>query len=522
MKSNAPFAFETRGKLARETSRSNQATLILMIAFSILLGLPEFLAPISADTAIYAYSGRAIAEGQVLYRDIWDFKSPGIYYLFSAIFQIFPDTLFVIRLFAQVWVIVTGILFWNLAHKHFASRVAEPLTLFFIVVTNLGSRLNADGPFPETFMPGLVIITMLIWHQYRLSKKPAWIFVAGVVVSHLVLFKQSGLAAVAGFTIAVYLDSNKSERQNTIRNLIVFSLGMLTTFSSWLLFFYVQGALGEMLAAVIEYPLFYIGSTNIQQAGLNFLALFLGMIPSLGLLYVMVPFGLWVLRNRIRNNGVTDPETLWFLIFAIWGVIELFSISISRRFYERYLLLPLVPMLLIAGLGIKTILKKINNAAFELRDFVRLSFLVALILSISSQLPRAFHWIDDRLLKSTQTRSELISEYFVEVSKPNGVVFAWGDPRVPFVANMRSIKWINTEPFLTAPDFISSSVINEVFETISAIPPQYFIDSPARPNLSDSYLGGTIVDNFIQENYKWVTQIGDADLYEYQGEALDD
>src|SRR5579859_3627104 len=82
--------------------RKAYVPVVLVILCATLLSLPELAASISSDTAIYAYIGRALAHGKVLYRDVWDFKAPGIYYFFASLLRIFPDSLTTLRITAIV------------------------------------------------------------------------------------------------------------------------------------------------------------------------------------------------------------------------------------------------------------------------------------------------------------------------------------------------------------------------------------------------------------------------------------
>src|SRR5687768_3809727 len=86
-------------KKAVQLFQLNPVMVLLGLNIVVLgLGFSEFFAPISSDTSIYAYYGRQINHGLVLYRDLWDFKSPGIFYFFALLFKILPDSLITLRI----------------------------------------------------------------------------------------------------------------------------------------------------------------------------------------------------------------------------------------------------------------------------------------------------------------------------------------------------------------------------------------------------------------------------------------
>src|SRR5258706_10590235 len=144
--------------------------LLFLSFFSIALGFTEFYAPISGDTSIYAYYGREIVHGQILYRDLWDFKSPGTYYLFALLFRIFPDSVTTLRLSAIGVNIFSSWMFFRIGQIYFRSGSALVGSAILLIVTNLGGFLNQNGPFPETFMPLAGVFWFFFFFFFFLGK----------------------------------------------------------------------------------------------------------------------------------------------------------------------------------------------------------------------------------------------------------------------------------------------------------------------------------------------------------------
>jgi 4-amino-4-deoxy-L-arabinose transferase-like glycosyltransferase len=255
-------------------------------------------------------------------------------------------------------------------------------------------------------------------------------------------------------------------------------------------------------------------TTSIRQQGLNALYLFLSLFPTLSLLYFFVPFGLLGTKLYVQSQ---DRQNQIRNIFILILFVEILCIALPGRYYARYLLQALPALLIIAGFGIERLISSLEANSSTVRDFISIGTGLAILVAIISQLPRALHWIDDRILTYTPTRSELIADYLEEVSEETDVVFAWGDPRVPFVANRPSQKWINSEPFFTSKEFVSQELIMEMIAEFHEHPPRFFIESPARTSLENSYLAQTMVEEYIQMNYRFITTIGDAELFEFIG-----
>lgn len=64
---------------------------ILYFLFIVSSTLPNFY-PMFTDSGTYAYVGQQINKGKLLYRDVFEIKLPGIYYIYATIFKIFPDS----------------------------------------------------------------------------------------------------------------------------------------------------------------------------------------------------------------------------------------------------------------------------------------------------------------------------------------------------------------------------------------------------------------------------------------------
>ncbi|HEY0711089.1 MAG TPA: glycosyltransferase, partial [Polyangia bacterium] len=63
----------------------DRTALLLLLLLGAFLRLPTFGRPLlSDDEAIYAATADAMAQGNVLYRDVVDHKPPAIYFIYRA------------------------------------------------------------------------------------------------------------------------------------------------------------------------------------------------------------------------------------------------------------------------------------------------------------------------------------------------------------------------------------------------------------------------------------------------------
>ena len=57
--------------------------------FAVIRALPIFTYPLSRDQGTYLTMGKSLLHGSVLYRDLWDNKPPGTFYLYGLIGKLF-------------------------------------------------------------------------------------------------------------------------------------------------------------------------------------------------------------------------------------------------------------------------------------------------------------------------------------------------------------------------------------------------------------------------------------------------
>jgi 4-amino-4-deoxy-L-arabinose transferase-like glycosyltransferase len=71
------------------TSLLSRALLAIAVLFVVVRALPILSFPLGRDQGTYLTIGQGLLEGKQLYRDLWDNKPPGIFYLYAGIAKLF-------------------------------------------------------------------------------------------------------------------------------------------------------------------------------------------------------------------------------------------------------------------------------------------------------------------------------------------------------------------------------------------------------------------------------------------------
>src|SRR5258706_2894781 len=484
--------------------------LLFLSFFSIALGFTEFYAPISGDTSIYAYYGREIVHGQILYRDLWDFKSPGTYYLFALLFRIFPDSVTTLRLSAIGVNIFSSWMFFRIGQIYFRSGSALVGSAILLIVTNLGGFLNQNGPFPETFIPLVGLLGFYFFARSFEDKYNNKLIYSGIFAGLLIVLKQTSLSFAGSILLFLFIDIFRFGWRK-VRHLLLFVVGIAIAISPWLLDFHLETTWVDFVRSVILYPFSYPASTPLRAALQNLLMLSSSSMVSLGIVFLLTGT---VVLVAIRTRNQIQPG---IKIALLWLVIGMMLISLPCRFYVRDLMVILAPVVTLATSAINELFYSAtsvtNQAVLRLLGFSLGGFFI--FGTVVQQAPRTLHILDDRILHYTPTRSEVLAGYSW-FSAPDVKVFAWGDPRIPYVAGVHSgIKWLDVDPFFNQT-YVTDEVIDEIMRELESNRPQYFVETSARPLLRESYLKGTRVNEYINENYEFLIQVGDASIYKYK------
>jgi|GEM_PF-4854398 len=371
---------------------------------ALVLGITEFFAPISGDTSIYAYYGRQITHGLILYRDLWDFKSPGIYYFFALLFKIFPNSLLTLRISEIVVNLVASYLIYKISIHYFSSGIALTGSAIYLFAANLGGYLNQDGPYPETYVPLLGLIGLYFWLKYteKQKAKPD-LFVAGLCAALLVVLKQISVSFLLGCLFCILCTAPLFDWKKALA-ILVFAAGGLTAVLPWLIYFRLANVWADFWDAVFVYPRLYAGTTSFSSAVQNCISLISSSMQVYGVLWMLTIAGMvfWGISLKSSQNAFAGN----FRILLPWIGFGLLVIAAPGRFYERYLMEILAPVIFLSEFAISRLF---SAPIPELRAFGVVLVSLFILAVVVQQLPRSLHMIGHRILSSDPSRSEAMA-----------------------------------------------------------------------------------------------------------------
>ncbi len=99
------------------------SAIILLIVLNIILKIPYFDLPLNRDAGTFLYAGQEILRGKLPYIDFVDNKPPMSYFFAAALIYLFGNSIFFMRLFVLITIIVSAFLVYGIGERLTNSKI---------------------------------------------------------------------------------------------------------------------------------------------------------------------------------------------------------------------------------------------------------------------------------------------------------------------------------------------------------------------------------------------------------------
>ncbi len=262
-----------------------RAWLLAGLVVVFLRALPNLRFPIGRDQATYCVIGQGLLHGQLLYRDLWDNKPPGIFYIYALIVKIFGPVMWCVGAVDILWLLVISCCIFYFARRYMGAPAAALAMVFNAVRHCRQGYIHAAQP--ETFLMLCVFAAYFLLQEREPS--PA--------LAPRALSPQEGEVG-ASHGVPLRPSSHQEYGQVwTLRMARCFAAGMILGAGFWLKY-----------NAVAFFP-------------------FVALVPfldvreldeGLGRVRLAIPWGDWFRRMLVVGAG---------FVFAVAGVLAYFRVS---------------------------------------------------------------------------------------------------------------------------------------------------------------------------------------------------
>ena len=509
------------------------AVLALFLGAAILS--PMLVYPLGADHGCFATMADVIARGGVPYRDAWDIKPPGVYYLFWTAFLVFGRSVFSIRLLDLLWTLAAAAVLCLIARRLFSRQAGWASAFFFLVFYALGfdfwHAAQADGfgalPVALAFLLALVA-----------EKKSARLLAlcSGLLIGIAITFKFT-LGAFLVVPLALALSARQPLTVRLARG-ASYLLGCLLAPALVALLMWKAGALRDMIYILFTWNSQY-GRIQPMASNLLVIPYQLGRFHLGGGLLILKLIGLLCLVGLadaiIRRRSL--PR--WWLL-PLWWALMLVSVCVQGKYFAYHWLPVLPPLALLAGLGWAAVVRCAGQLAGGRRAAV-IAGLLLILLGVFAQgywthFRRPIAYAIGRL-PAEQYLADFtasgqyfsfpadlaVARYLRENSRPNAPIFSWGvDALVYFLADRPpASRFIHDPPLLTP--WSPPECRKELIRDLTRSQPQFILvaHNDAQPWVTlwngDSFSALAQypeLTRLILERYRLVAVIEDFEVWE--------
>jgi len=481
--------------LARVRLSGNQIILIGILALSLLLRLRFVSVPLERDEGEYAYIAWLMQEGGIPYKDAFNQKPPGIFFIYFLVMKLFGFTIEGIHLGMYLWSLGT-ITFIYLTGSRLFSRRVGLLAAGIFSVASISPAFLGTAANTEIFMAFPLAAAAYFASGFaagRGASNLAYLF-CGLMVGLATSFKQ--VAATDGAFFALVMVLMTLFEGNGGKNLGVrgaaYALGIVMPWIPILAYFASRGAIREFWQDALVFNLSYSSIVPLANYPGNFFrTLRRSLIPYLWPYLVMALLGLWAAltwRERERSTWLFLPG---WLLFSLLGT------CVGGIFRQHYFIQAMVPLSLLAGLFLAAATQKIASVPLRLGACT-----AGVVLPLLLGFRPFFTYSPDEVSRVIYTgnpfvESKAVAEFVRgNTAEMDRVLILGSEPQILFYARRRSAsRYILTYPLMMAVAGAAERQV-EMFQEASINKPPLIVVVNVR--MSHAY--GPWTSNYLFQN----------------------
>ena len=231
-----------------------------LLLFALLtLRLPSLGQPVGGDQSLYVYVAQQINAGDVPYRDAWEQKPPGVFFIYAALQWLWPWGS-VVAAADLVAAACTAWLLIGLGRRMFGGVVGEVAAALFLLLGDPGIQRSA-GLYVrgqcEVFIA--LAVTGALTLAWRPVRRPWQAVLAGVLVAVAFWVKYNAIVYALPVALAFMWSPGSTTRR--WRDLGAAGAGALAIAAAGLGYFALTGALTDLWLATIGYNVAYSTET---------------------------------------------------------------------------------------------------------------------------------------------------------------------------------------------------------------------------------------------------------------------
>jgi hypothetical protein len=426
----------------------------LLVLVSIAVLLPNHPAgrDPAEDSGVFFYAAQRLLDGGAPYRDIWDHKPPGVYFVDAIGIALARQT--GVWLVQLAFLIAAALIGYRALSREFGAAAGLVASLAWLVaLPRLFLADAAQTSFVEFYALPLQLGVLLL---FRLPLTASRALAIGVLGGAALLFKPT----LIGIVVAVGLVTLVRSRRSAVAPLVLIAVGALVPLAIVAAWAAARGVLAEMVDQVVVYNRAYAGFAPLSN---RIDAVFSGLRLTLPSGLAVVAVGAWLYAIVSRRLGPT------LVAVAVVALPLEIVLSTWGRGYHYYFI-PWLPAMAILTAFAASELQRVAPARLA-----RLA-LAALVILMSVQ-PALL--VSRLALTTADGRIRSAAAFVAANSRPQDTVLIWGShAEVLFLADRRSpTRYVYQYAALSTRGYATSARVEEFLADLRRARPALILDA---------------------------------------------
>jgi 4-amino-4-deoxy-L-arabinose transferase-like glycosyltransferase len=495
------------GKAAKPSSGDNiyLFALFIVLLFIAFVRWRLFSMPLERDEGEYAYVGKLILQGVPPYKESYNMKLPGTYYMYALLMALFGKTITGVHLGMLLVNVLTIVIFFLGFKKIFNSSIA-----FFAAAAyglmSLSPNLQGFAAHATHFINFFVSLGIYGFACFMQKDTVRNAFLTGIMFGLAFLMKQQAIFFIF-FGGIMLLVQKIHEKKQIFKIILAYAVGIVIPYFIVLLIVYIAGAQNRFWFWTFEYAIKY--ATGGSDAKALFVMSFQPMWTEYMILWLLALVGLVI-------TFISKFNTLQKTFIIAFALLAFFSICPGFYFRPHYFITLLPAVCLLASVGIHIALSRLK----KIGAVMTIQFLLLLLVSLNAVSKNMDYYLNatprelSKSLYGTNpfVESTEIAKYIQANTNANDKIAVLGsEPELLFYSNRRSATGYIYTYSLMEPQAFNLRMQKEMIAEIEKAKPKFIVFY--RVNFS-----WLIRPNSPKDIMKWAVDYTDK-LYNLDGVA---
>ncbi|MEW6003330.1 MAG: hypothetical protein AB1638_11905, partial [Nitrospirota bacterium] len=336
-------------------NRINRLDLLVLSAI-ILIGVVHLPYPFVGDQALFTIGASKISHGEILYRDFWDIKQPGIYGFYLIAGALFGFNEIGVRMFELLYMVAFSVILTFTLKNYFKN----PLVGSLVPLLTIGIYYGVSEIWHLTQVESLIGLPMFLslWFAFEYSRNGGSmrLFLSGFMGGIVLLFKLIFLPILISFWFMIFIDAIVPKKKKLAGAFVQINapviIGILLPLLIMLGYFAWHDTLTLLYKTFFEYPpriLKELPAPEIDRLiqGLRWFIQKFAPVLALGIIGACV--------------SLNNHEKLLSKGLILWAVVGFIVIIIQQFWWQYHYLLLFVPLGILACKGLDFLWSAIIN-----------------------------------------------------------------------------------------------------------------------------------------------------------------